>query len=279
MNYIEYKIKLNKYLSDDQMGIIISDLGDMGFESFVEEPLELSAYITPNELLVWQEDIASYLESLKPTVKMVEKQEIEQRNWNELWESNFDVTPINDICSVRAPFHEPTNTEFELVIMPKMSFGTGHHETTRLMLLDIFELNVEGKRGLDMGCGTGVLGILAAKRGAKSVDIIDIDRWAFENAIENIDTNGVADVIVPRLGDASLLIDMQFDFILANINRNILLDDMKTYVDNLVDGGTLSISGFLEEDIPMLKACAENLGLVHLKTASFEKWQMMRFEK
>lgn len=279
MNYIEYKISFNKYLTDDENGLIMSYLGDIGFESFVEEDLTILAYITVEEFIVNQDEIESYFLVNSSTFKNVEKKEIKQQNWNAIWEANFSPTQINEQCVVRAPFHEPFNVKYELIIMPKMSFGTGHHETTRLMMLDIFEQDLTGKKGLDMGCGTGVLGILAAKRGAENLDIIDIDKWAYENAIENVVQNGVENKINVKIGDASLLHGHKYQFILANINRNILLNDMKTYFDALENQGTLTISGFLKEDIDILKKYAKSLGLNHQKTNSFEKWQLMRFTK
>ena len=279
MNYIEYKFSFVKYLDDDQMGLIISDLGDLGFESFVEEDLVLLGYIKSSDLVNQLFEIDEYLSENIKTFKSVEKKEIEQQNWNELWESNFSPTVINDKCVVRAPFHDKFDAEFELVIMPKMSFGTGHHETTRLMLCDIFEIDIEGKKGLDMGCGTGVLGILAAMRGAKYLDIIDIDPWAYDNAIENVEQNNVSDKITVKIGDAALLSGCKYEFILANINRNILLNDMHIYSDALELGGTIAISGFLKEDIAMLIKKAEECGLTFVMNNSFEKWQMIRFIK
>lgn len=279
MNYIEYKLNLLKHSTDDELGLLMSDLGDIGFESFMEEDLAIFAYITADNFIKNSEDIEQFFSASSNMIKSVEKTEIEQQNWNALWESNFSPTRINDNCVVRAPFHDSFNVEYELVIMPKMSFGTGHHETTRLMMEEIFELNVKGKKGLDMGCGTGILGILAAKCGAEHLDIIDIDQWAYDNAIENIEQNGVVDRITIKIGDAKLLEGCNYQFILANINRNILLEDMIKYVETLQNGGTLSISGFLANDVEVLKQCAILLGLEHQKTASYEKWQMMRFVK
>ncbi len=279
MNYIEYKFCFVKYLSEDEMGLIISDLGDIGFESFVEEDLVLLAYIQSGDLVGRLFEIEEYIAENIKTFKSVDKKEIEQQNWNELWESNFSPTIVNERCVVRAPFHQSHNMEYELVIMPKMSFGTGHHETTRLMMCDIFEIDVEGKKGLDMGCGTGVLGILAAMRGAKHLDIIDIDQWAYDNAIENVEQNNVSDKITVKIGDAALLVGCNYEFILANINRNILINDMQIYSNALCCGGSIAISGFLKEDIDMLVEKAKECGLTFQKTNSFEKWQMIRFIK
>ena len=147
------------------------------------------------------------------------------------------------------------------------------------MMNDIFELDLVGKKGLDMGCGTGVLGILAAKRGAELLDIIDIDQWAYENAIENVEQNNVSDKITVKVGDAELLKGNSYQFVLANINRNILLNDMSKYCEVLESGGTLTISGFLVDDIEVLKQCAEKNGLQFLKVMNIGKWNAMRFVK
>lgn len=279
MDYIEYKISFKKYATDDENGLLMSDLGDIGFESFMEEDMAILAYITTEEMMKNCENIEQFFAMEHPGVKNIEKTVIEQQNWNKVWESNFSPTEVNDRCVIRAPFHEPFGVEYELVIMPKMSFGTGHHETTRLMMHDIFELDLVGKKGLDMGCGTGVLGILAVKLGAEFMDIIDIDQWAYENAIENVEQNGVFDRIKVKIGDAELLKGNNYQFILANINRNILLNDMSSYSNVLELGGTLTISGFLFDDIDILISSASGNGLVHQKTTSNGKWQSIRFQK
>lgn len=279
VNYIELTLCFPEQLTEETAGIHIAQLGDMGFESFVEQEHELLCYIPCSLFPANKEQILHYIDQQKSAGVSGLFSEIEQQNWNALWESNFEPTFLNDCCTVRAPFHEKTNAEIEIIIMPKMSFGTGHHETTRLMMEDIFELDIAGKTGLDMGCGTGVLAILAAKRGALRLDAIDIDSWAWENSTENIATNQTADRISAKLGDVSLIDGLCYDFILANINRNILLEDMRHYVTALAPGGTLSISGFLEQDLNDLRQCAQSLGLTHQKTASHQKWQMMRFVK
>ena len=169
---------------------------------------------------------------------------------------------VDGFCWVRAPFHEHRDdVEYEIEIEPKMSFGTAHHATTYMMLTWLRDLDMKGKSVLDMGCGTAVLAILAKKRGAKYVEAVDVDEWAWKNAMENVQRNG-CDEIVCRLGDAETLgEERRFDVILANINRNILLNDMGAYVSTLKQGGMLVMSGFYESDVPMLKAKAEELGL------------------
>lgn len=253
--YIEYtfKIKPLQPASD----ILIAELGEAGFESFVENEEGLLAYIQKTE---WQEDILDSIEILKNNqlhfTHTVE--EIAQENWNETWERNFHPIHINGQCAVRAPFHAKTGVDYDIVIEPKMSFGTGHHETTHMMLQFVLDQDFEGKSVLDMGSGTGVLAILAAMKGAAQIDAIDIDTWCYLNAKENVARNDCTHINVYE-GDSSLLGNRKYDVILANINRNILVDDIAVYTQNLTKTGTLFVSGFYLEDLPIIsKKCTEN---------------------
>lgn len=264
MNYIEFTLSSDKMMSEDESGLYMAFLGDMGFESFREEGRDLFGYILVGDYNDNKEEVDAYLGSIPLSVV---KTEIEKENWNALWESNFEQIVVTDKCVVRAPFHPASGAEIEVVIMPKMSFGTGHHQTTRLMMEAILEGDVHGKKCLDMGCGTAVLAILAALRGAESVDAIDIDEWAYENGLENVEDNGVAAVVNMFCGDAELLKEQRYDTIFANINRNILLRDMKRYVNVLKDGGELYMSGFLEEDIDALLDEALKHGLCKVQVA------------
>lgn len=273
MNYIEFTLSSEKMMSEDESGLYMALLGDMGFESFREEGKDLFGYITVADYDMNRKDIEEYLGTLPLAVV---RKEIEKENWNALWESNFEPIVVNDRCVVRAPFHAPSGAEIEVVIMPKMSFGTGHHQTTRLMMEAILGGDVKGKRCLDMGCGTAVLAILAAMRGAASVDAIDIDEWAYENGLENVAENGVAEVVNLFCGDAELLGEQRYDVILANINRNILLRDMSCYAAVLNKGGALYMSGFLEEDVDALSEEASRLGLSKVAVAQKEKWCMLK---
>ncbi|MFR9515072.1 MAG: 50S ribosomal protein L11 methyltransferase, partial [Rikenellaceae bacterium] len=201
MDYVE----LNIPLSGDEMGeILTAELADYPFESFTEERGQLKAYIPQDRLADCKEQVDELLESY--SVVGARYISIETQNWNAQWESNFEVVEVDREILIRAPFHSP-NPDFrtEVVIMPKMSFGTGHHATTYLMSQKISQIDVKGKRGLDMGSGTGVLAIIAVKYGAEAVDAIDIDEWADENCRENIVQNGVESSITPLLGDASLI--------------------------------------------------------------------------
>lgn len=203
------------------------------------------------------------------------------KNWNEEWEKQHHPVLVEAENGkkiwVRAPFHEHrTDVDYEIEIEPKMSFGTAHHATTYMMLSYLAELPLEGLRVLDMGCGTAVLGILAKMRGADYVEGIDIDEWAYNNAIENVQRNGVEMTI--RIGDASLLDKREdkFDLVIANINRNILLNDMAAYAAVLNPGGTLLLSGFYESDIPALQQHAATFGLQIQQTKSRQSWAALR---
>ncbi|GLB50571.1 50S ribosomal protein L11 methyltransferase [Neptunitalea lumnitzerae] len=252
--------------------ILIAELSERGFDSFVETEEGLSAYIqtelwVPNVL----EDIY-ILESGEFDIT-TEIEDVEQVNWNEEWEKNFHPIVVDDTCVVRAPFHDETAVAYEIVIEPKMSFGTGHHETTFMMIKHLLQMNVENNRVLDMGCGTGVLAILAAMKGATLVDAIDIDNWCYLNSIENCERNNCADINVFE-GDKQVLEDRKqtYDVIIANINRNILLDDISTYTKYLAKGGTLLLSGFYSEDLPMITECCEGEGLKFAENFEKNNW-------
>ncbi|MFI2744011.1 50S ribosomal protein L11 methyltransferase [Zhouia sp. PK063] len=236
--------------------ILIAELGFAGFESFVETEEGVIAYIQQEE---WHQDILEDIQILtNEEFKIIYTfEDIEQVNWNEEWEKNFDPINVDGRCTIRAPFHEKTNSEYEIIIEPKMSFGTGHHETTHMMIKHLLKNDVKGKKTLDMGCGTGVLAILAEMKGAQPLDAIDIDNWCYLNSVENIERNNCNHISVFE-GDASLLKDKSYDVIIANINRNILLEDIPQYATCLNANGILFLSGFYTEDIPLIsKRCAE----------------------
>ncbi len=275
MDYVELNIPI---VDAEQGEILTAYLADYPFESFTTEKAHLKAYIPQEHLADCKEDIDALLEA--HGVRNARYVSIEAQNWNALWESNFEPVDVDGRIYIRAPFHAPAaNGAMEVIIMPKMSFGTGHHATTHLMSAAIAELDVAGKNGLDMGSGTGVLAIIAALRGAAHLDAIDIDAWADENCRENIATNGVADRITPILGDASVIVGRHYDFILANINRNILLADMPRYTAALHAGGTLLMSGILEQDIASIVARGEELGLRHIASRLKDGWAVVRLEK
>ncbi len=275
MDYVELNIPI---AGSEMSEILTAELADYPFESFAEQAHQLKAYI-PQERLA---DCKEQIDEILATYSIVGARyiSIETKNWNAEWESNFSPVEVERKVLIRAPFH-PSNPDFdnEVVIMPKMSFGTGHHATTYLMSLMITQLDIAGKRGLDMGSGTGVLAIIAAKYGAAHIDAIDIDEWADENCRENIAQNGVKHLIDPALGDATLLEGRSYDFVLANINRNILLADMHRYASSLSAGGELLISGFFTEDIPTLRAKAEELGLQFAGSQERDNWAVVHFKR
>ena len=259
--YIEYIFKVSPLQPGTE--ILIAELGYAGFESFVETEEGVTAYIQKDE---WNEHILEDINILDSEEFIIQHtfSEIEQINWNEEWEKNFDSIEVDGKCTVRAPFHPNRNFEYEIVIEPKMSFGTGHHETTFMMLQFILENDFEGKSVLDMGCGTAVLAILAEMRGASKLDAIDIDEWCFENSLENIERNHCKNISVFQ-GDASLLSGKKYDVIIANINRNILLNDMDTYRKCLDKGGVLYLSGFYLEDLPIITEACNNQGFTFVE--------------
>ena len=281
MKYIEVTITLNPV--DPYRDLLVDALGNEGpYDSFVETPNGLKAYVPADQ---FEEDwLKSRIDDLKQFSILNSQfsiQEMPDKNWNEEWEKQHQPVLVEADNGkkiwVRAPFHEHrTDVDYEIEIEPKMSFGTAHHATTYMMLSYLAELPMEGLRVLDMGCGTAVLGILAKMRGAAYVEGIDIDEWAYNNAMENVQRNGVEMTI--RIGDASLLANQsdKFDLIIANINRNILLNDMASYAAVLNAGGTLLLSGFYESDIPALQQHAESLGLQLHQTKSRQSWAALR---
>ena len=248
--YIGYYFKVKPL--QPAVEILIAELGYAGFESFVETEEGVTAYIQKEE---WNTSILDNIQILNSDEFEITYtfEDIAQTNWNAEWEKNFNQIVVDDVCTVRAPFHEKPNTEYDIVIEPKMSFGTGHHETTHMMIQHILKNDFKNKSVLDMGCGTGVLAILAEKRGAKPIDAIDIDNWCYINSIENVERNNCSNIIVYE-GDASLLTGKKYDIIIANINRNILLKDMQTYASCLNKNGVLFLSGFYNNDIPIIEA-------------------------
>ncbi len=241
--------------------LLMSLLADAGFESFTEnDDGTLSAYIqsalftTELSTSIESGEYAEYLESFR-----IER--IAEQNWNAVWESEYEPVLIDNRCMVRAPFHPAVEgIEYDIVIMPKMSFGTAHHETTKMMIQYLMSMDVSGKSLLDMGSGTAVLAILARMKGALPVTAIDNDEWAYNNALENVESNHFGDIEV-QLGDSSLLSGKRYDIILANINRNILLNDIPAYRESLNEGGKLVMSGFYIEDLPMIEAKANDTSL------------------
>ena len=257
--------------------ILIAELGEKAFESFIETETGISAFVQKD---LWDTNILEDIQILDNPEFKIEYtfEEIEQVNWNEEWEKNFEPIDVDGKCHVRAPFHEKTNAEFDIVIEPKMSFGTGHHETTHTMIQHLLETDLVGKKTLDMGCGTAILAILAEMKGAQPIDAIDIDNWCYLNSIENAERNNCKHISVYE-GDASLLVGKKYDVIIANINRNILLNDMQQYVACLNENGILFLSGFYTEDIPVISESCTSKGLTYVKQFERNNWVALKFKK
>lgn len=255
--------------------ILVAELGELPFESFIDSDSGIVAYIQKQ---FWTENILDDLHILSSPEFQISYtiEEIDQVNWNEEWEKNFEAIEVDGICHVRAPFHPKTDAKYDIVIEPKMSFGTGHHETTHMMIQHLLETDVKGKKTLDMGCGTAILAILAEMKGAQPIDAIDIDNWCYLNSIENATRNNCGQITVYE-GDADLLKGKKYDLIIANINRNILLNDMQTYVDCLNKEGILLLSGFYNEDIPFIDASCTEKGLTYVKKFERNNWVSLKY--
>ena len=274
MNYTELCCKFN---SDELSSeIIIAYLSEFPFESFTEEENIVKAYIDANLF-----DISAIETMLK--VKGVEAEltykTIEQTNWNAEWESNFQPVLVDNRCIVRTSFHnKPANIEFDILIEPKMSFGTGHHETTYLMLSSMLEMDFTGKDVLDMGCGTAVLAILASKMGANTTLAIDNDEWTYDNILENIALNKCEN-IETKVGDFELFSGKKFHSVIANINRNVLLEHIQYYSKSLDKDGTMLLSGFYKDDLEMIKGEAEKESFQFLSYKEKNNWVAVLFKK
>lgn len=276
MNYIFVQFNCNpnfEALTD----VLSAQLGKIGFESFVSIDTGLEAYISSKLFSV---DKIDKLLSVFPFEANISYsyREIEDVNWNEEWEKNyFKPIVIDKKCCVHSSFHQlDKKYDYEIMIDPKMAFGTGHHQTTSLMIKEILTMNLNNKIVLDLGCGTGVLAILAKMKGASVVKAIDIDEWAYHNAVENVKLNDVDDIKVLH-GDVNLLNHEKFDLILANINRNVLLNDIPKYKLHLNKGGYLLMSGFYKDDIPLIKKMCSEHNLIYKGFSEKDQWATTTF--
>ncbi len=273
MNYLEFQFHLLPLQPTSD--ILVAELSEIGFESFVEHEHGLTAYCTEDDFDKSQFEDLFIFSSDNFKITWSSKL-VAQQNWNAAWEKSFDPIKVGDDCIVRAPFHEKEGVTYDLVIEPKMSFGTGHHETTHMMLSHILDNDFKGKKVLDMGCGTGVLAILAEKRGAIELEAIDIDNWCYQNSIENSQRNNCKKIKVFE-GDSNLLKNRKYDIILANINRNILLEDIPHYVNSLNAKGTLFLSGFYLRDLDTISAKCESVGLQFEKNLENNNWVAAKY--
>jgi ribosomal protein L11 methyltransferase len=276
LRFIEVKITTSPELSE----LLIAELVEIGYDSFQETDTGLDAYID-QELFtekILQEIIAKY-SSMEPIPYSFGL--LEDKNWNEEWEKNFQPVIIGEECIVRASFHAPEkNYKYDIVINPKMSFGTGHHETTSMMIANQLEIDHMGKSVMDAGSGTGILAILASKLKAGFINAFDVEDWAFENLKENANLNGCSNILIGK-GDITQ-VDLkakEYDIILANINRNVLLDEMPEYYKRLKPGGILVLSGFYVDDIPMIEGRAGEFGLKRSSSKEKNKWASLVFNK
>jgi len=268
VDFIEVTVQAPAELSD----ILIAELAEVGFDTFEENDAGFCAYTTED---VFNADaVAEVMSRYEAQGELnYSHRIITRQNWNAEWEKNFQPLVIAERVSVRAPFHpKPEGVEYDIVIMPRMSFGTGHHETTALMIENQLDVDHRGKRVLDMGCGTGILAIMAEMLGARQVLAVDVEPWTVENARDNAAENNCR-TIECRLGGVETLADEEpFDLILANINRNVLLEDMHEYSRLLPSGKPILFSGFYEEDLEKITAEAERQGLVYQRHRTLRSW-------
>ena len=276
MDYIEVNFKVG--MNSPEMEILMAQLGEIGFDSFMESDGGLLAYIPVSNFSESQiSDLVSTNQNeaqLNYSFKTIKAQ-----NWNEVWESNYDPVYIKDQVYIRAPFHNTDPTfKYEILVDPKMSFGTAHHETTSLMIEMMLNEDIIGKKVLDMGCGTGILAILAEMMGAAKIDAIDNDKWAYENSLENVEKNNCKNIYV-QLGEVGILKSVVYEYILANINRNVLLQDIALYATHMVKNGILLLSGFYTEDLELIESSARDSNLNLVNKMVKNNWIAAKFLK
>lgn len=277
MEYYQISVPLPE--SEEKVEILIAQLTMLGFESFEEQEHKFIGYIKTDDYNKQELLTNDYLASCESSATM-EVELLEDKNWNEVWESNYPPVMIDTRCYIRAPFHKSLpDFDYEIEIKPKMAFGTGHHQTTSMILEYILENDFNTKRVLDMGCGSGVLSILASLRKAKELVAIDIDHWSYENTIENCEVNNITNVETLHGGAELIPSQGVFDIVLANINKNILLRDMKYYADALVNEGVLFTSGYYLRDLTDLKNCASEYGLMFVGYKKKNDWVAAEFKK
>lgn len=276
MEYLEFKITCKEAYRD----ILIAEMAGIGFDSFLETTEGFDAYILPGDLNKndWNGLLAQYKD---PAGIHIQEGLLPKVNWNEAWEKHYDPIAVGDQVYVRATFHPSKAGSFahEIIINPKMSFGTGHHATTYLMLTWQLSLDHENKMVMDAGSGTGILAIMAKKLGAKMVTAFDIDDWSVANGNENFEINGLQEMTMQKGDVRTVNTESDYDLILANINKNVLIDEMSVYAESLKNGGNLVLSGFYEKDMADIRSVAEKCGLVYQNQKNNNQWAALLFSK
>jgi ribosomal protein L11 methyltransferase len=259
--------------------ILMAEIAEAGFDTFLETEKGFEAFAEGEKFdPEWVDSIKEKYNHVSPLLFF--RDQVQKQNWNEEWEKNVEPIFVEDQCLVRAEFHKiEKKYPYEIIITPKMSFGTGHHQTTYLMLKNQMRINHQNKMVMDAGCGTAILSIMAFQLGAKKIEAFDIDEWSVINGKENAEINHCTNINIQQGKITALKFENKFELILANINRNILLDEMKYYSTALVSGGHLLLSGFYEKDIPDLKQEAQKFGLAELNRDSREDWACLLFQK
>lgn len=274
-----YHTRLVVICEPDFAEILMAEIAETGFDTFMENEKGFEAYVEMENF----DKVA--LETIRErynqqTSVIFYQDRIQKKNWNEEWEKSYEPVIVDDQCIIRASFHQPEKSyPYDIIITPKMSFGTGHHATTYLMVKNQLEIDHRGKRVMDAGCGTVVLSVMASKRGAAFVDAFDIDAWSIENGKENAEINGCANIRIRQGKISELKFEEPFDIILANINKNILLMEMPYYNTYLLRGGLLLLSGFYESDIHDLLARAEKEGLQKVRHTVHDTWATLLLQK
>lgn len=278
MQYLEVTFTVSP-VSETANDIIAALAAELGFESFVESEQGTIGYVPINQYdeQALNEALADF--PMPDTKVTFTTCEMEDKNWNEEWEKHFfEPIVVDSRCVIHSTFHKDyPKADFDIIINPQMAFGTGHHQTTRLIISYLLDIELNGKTVLDMGCGTSILAILASMRGAKALTAIDIDEWCVNNSIDNLALNNISNIKVFQSDASSLASEGPFDVIIANINRNILLADMQYYVARMNQGGEIYFSGFYESDLPMIQAEAERLGLRYISHRVEKDWTAAQF--
>jgi ribosomal protein L11 methyltransferase len=273
LNYIELNIKIASEFAE----ILTAELAEIGFESFVDTEDGFNAYILENQ--VFTDDLQAIQTQYQDLFQFeYQTQIIEQKNWNAIWESEYEPVIVSDKCLIYSTFHKiERQYPYQILINPKMSFGTGHHETTTLMIEHQLEIDHQNKTVLDAGCGTGILAIMASKLGASKLDAIDIDEWAVTNTLENLALNNCSYIKVYQSDLQNAPLTEKYDIILANINKNVLLEEIKLYRQYLTQNGVLLLSGFYAEDIADICQEAQKYGFALIATKQKNQWVSLKF--